>query len=195
MSHPPKIPGSYQHTQVYHKTSLQPRKPSFGLMSLLVPFLPSALPSYPGLLVIRIPREERMLVGQVHVCSLPLPCLYTKQVARLYPTLPQGTFVLLADCLSLAVLRMSTLMGLCTGGRGQCLAGQKCGREISAQGTSGIQGLREMASRCMQGGWTPGIRAPSLGRSPLLTSPLVPHGPRSGRDAHLQGTVGTWAVR
>lgn len=105
MSHPPKIPGSYQHTQVYHKAILQPRKPSFGLKSLMVPFLPSALPSYPGLLVIRTPRGERMLVGQVHVCSLPLPCLYTKQVARLYPPLPQGTFVLLADCLSLAVLQ------------------------------------------------------------------------------------------
>ena len=70
VSCPPRIPGSNQHTQVYHKTSLQPRKLSFVMMPSTVPFLPSTLPNNQGLPVTRT-LGARTLVGQLHVCSLP----------------------------------------------------------------------------------------------------------------------------
>lgn len=73
--HPPKIQGAISSThRSITKPALNPVT-HFGLMSLMVPFLCSVLPSNQALPVIRSLREERKLVGQDHVCvvlSLPL---------------------------------------------------------------------------------------------------------------------------
>ena len=143
VSCPPRIPGCYQHTQVYHKTSLQPRKLSFMLMSLMVPFLPSTLPNNQGLPVIRT-LGARTLAGQLHVCSLPHVSLH-QAGSQTLPLLPLETFATLANWLSLALLQNPEhLDGTVHRKEGR----EPCRAEISAQGTSGRQGLREMASWC-----------------------------------------------
>ena len=125
------------------KPGLQPRKLSFMLMSPMVPFRPSALPNNQGLPIIRT-LGARMLGGQFHVFSRP--CVSLQQAgSQTLPLLPPGTFATLADWLSLALLQNPVhLDGIVHRREGTV----PCRAEISAQGTSGRQGLREMASWC-----------------------------------------------
>ena len=143
VSSPPRIPGSNQHTQVYHKTSLQPRKLSFVMMPSTVPFLPSTFPNNQGLPVIRT-LGARLLVGQLHVFSLPHVSLH-QAGSQTLPLLPLETFATLANWLNLALLQNPEhLDGIVHKREGRV----PCRAETSAQGTSERQGLREMASWC-----------------------------------------------
>lgn len=161
-------------THEHHKTSPNPEDLALSQCPWRSSFFPSTLfPSNQGLPVIRTLRGESWW-GRI--ISFVAPSLSLVPVPSRQPDSTPGPFASGSiypvgrppkqAWLSSRIL--STLMGLCIGGRGQCPGEATCRRETSTQ----RQGFRAKASRGTEGGGAPGITAPSLNRSTLLSYEL-----------------------
>ena len=102
MSHPPKIPRELSAHKRVSQNQPQPRKQSFISMSLMVPCLPSALPSNQGLPVIRPLGKEKAGGAGSLLCSAPSLPLY--QAGSEPPTFESENICLVSRP-SLAVLQ------------------------------------------------------------------------------------------